>query len=137
MRTARIGIIVLLAFVMAGCATFQEKWNGLSDQERARVIVGGVQKQLADLFAAGKAYVAANPDKAEQWKAKVVPAFDTANKAVAAYIVIIGQGQATPETAIKALFPLIKAVTDLLKGLGVDLSETYASIAIKANGGAE
>ena len=120
MKTARIGIIVLLAFVMTGCATFQEKWNGLSDQERARVIVGGVQKQLTDLFAAGKAYVAANPDKQDDWKNKVVPAFDTANKAVATYIVMIGQGQATSEGAVKTLFPLLKSVIALMGAMGLD-----------------
>ena len=120
MKTARIGIIVLLAFVMTGCATFQEKWNGLSDQERARVIVGGVQKQLTDLFAAGKAYVAANPDKKDEWQAKVVPAFDTANKAVATYIVMIGQGQATSEGAVKTLFPLLKSVIALMGAMGLD-----------------
>jgi len=116
-----IVIGICLLFVLASCATFQDKWNGLQQNEKARVIVGGVQKELNDLFDIGKAYVDANPDKKEMWKGQVVPAFDTANKTIAAYIVFIGKGEATPEGAVNTLFPLLKSVVNLLASMGLDM----------------
>jgi len=116
-----IVIGICLLFVLASCATFQEKWNALGRNERARVIVAGVQTELESLFDAGKAYVTANPDKQEMWKKQVIPAFDTANKSIAAYIVFIGKGEATPEGAVNTLFPLLKSVVNLLASMGLDM----------------
>ncbi len=121
MLPKKLVVVLCIMFLLAGCATFQEKWNALERNEKARVIVAGVQTELESLFDAGKAYVDANPDKKDMWKKQVVPAFDTANKTIAAYIVFIGKGEATPEGAVNTLFPLLKSIVNLLAAMGLDV----------------
>jgi ABC-type Fe3+-hydroxamate transport system substrate-binding protein len=108
--------------LLAGCATMtnlQTSWNKLTPNDKARVVVGGFQDQLNNLFDIGKVYVLANPDKAEQWKTKVIPAFDTANKSLRTYIIMVGMGTATPEMVFKEIPAMITSITDLLKVMGV------------------
>jgi hypothetical protein len=87
--------------------------------DKARIVVGGFQDQLNTLFDVGKSYVASHPDKVIEWKTKVIPAFDTANKSLRGYIVAIGMGTATPEAIFKEIPPLIISVVGLMQAMGV------------------
>ena len=123
-----ISVLFVLVVFMAGCASFgaymadlQSKWNKLTPNEKALIVVGGFQDQLSTLFATGKSYVAANPAKTEEWKTSVVPAFDTANRALKNYIILIGQGKCTPELVFKEIPPLVQSVITLLQAMGVKI----------------
>jgi uncharacterized protein YceK len=114
--------IVVIIMALVGCASvanLQTAWNKLTPNDKARIVVGGFQDQLNTLFDVGKSYVASHPDKAIEWKTKVIPAFDTANKSLRGYIVTIGMGTATPEAIFKEIPPLIVAVVGLMQAMGV------------------
>jgi hypothetical protein len=118
----KICIIAAVIMVLAGCASvadLQTAWNKLTPNDKARIVVGGFQDQLNNLFDIGKGYVASHPEKATEWKTKVIPAFDTANKGLRGYIVAIGMGTATPEAIFKEIPPLIVSVVTLLQTMGV------------------
>jgi ABC-type Fe3+-hydroxamate transport system substrate-binding protein len=118
----KICMIAVLIMALVGCATvanLQTAWNKLTPNDKARIVVGGFQDQLNNLFALGKSYVASHPEKATEWKTKVIPAFDTANKSLRGYIVAIGMGTATPEAVFKEIPPLIVSVVTLLQAMGV------------------
>lgn len=124
MKQKRTILVVLMIFFLMSCttiATLQQQWNKLTPNEKARIVVGGFQDQLNTLFDIGKAYVDKNPDKLPVWKSQVVPAFDTANKALKGYIILIGAGTATPEMLYKEIPPVIKSVISLLTNMGVKL----------------
>jgi hypothetical protein len=117
-----ICIIITLIVALVGCASvanLQTAWNKLTPNDKARIVVGGFQDQLNNLFDIGKSYVASHPDKVTEWKTKVIPAFDMANKSLRGYIVAIGMGTATPEAIFKEIPPLIVSVVTLLQAMGV------------------
>jgi len=109
--------VVTLLMGCASMANLQEAWNKLTPDGKARIIASGFQTQLDTLFDTGKAYVTANPDKQAVWKAQVVPAFDTCNKALRVYMV----GNATPEKIYSEMPPLLESVVKSLKAMGVQL----------------
>jgi len=71
-------VMVLMMSLMA-CATTQEKWNKLTPDEKARIIIGDIQAQLDGAFDSAKLQIGHKPE----WKTKVVPTFDVANKVLA------------------------------------------------------
>lgn len=109
--------VVTLLMGCASMANLQEAWNKLTPDGKARIIASGFQTQLDTLFDTGKAYVTANPDKQAVWKAQVVPAFDTCNKALRVYMI----GNTTPEEVYNAIPPLLESVVKSLKAMGVSL----------------
>ena len=119
MRTKHIAIIVVTLLILASCgATVQQQWNKLTPDERGRIVLSGVQEQLRIMWDSGQAYVRSNPQYAEEWTRKIVPAFSTANQAVIMYIGMVSGGTMTAETVLTKIEPLIKAISDLLKGIG-------------------
>jgi hypothetical protein len=109
---------MVLALVVA-CAGLQEKWNKLTPNEQARVIVGGFQKTMSSLFDTGKAYVAANPSKQVIWKTKAVPAFDAANQAIFLGIQMCIEGKGIPSKMYDSIGPAMKAIDDILLLMGI------------------
>lgn len=127
MRTIRdlrviLSVLVVLA-VLSGCAGMQDKWNKLTPNEKARIIVNGFQNSVESLFDTGKAYVTANPSKQEMWRTKAIPAFDAANKSIIVAINLCAAGGATPEVIYKSIGPAIDAIVAILKAIGVDESK--------------
>ena len=120
MRRSRqfIVIFMMLALVMA-CASLQEKWNKLTPNEQARVIVNGFQKTLSSLFDTGKAYVTANPSKQVIWKTKAIPAFDAANQAIFLGIQACIEGKGLPSKMYDSIGPAMKAIDDILLLMGI------------------
>lgn len=117
--------VVTLLMGCASMANLQEAWNKLSPNNKARIVVGGFQDQLNTLFDLGKAYVTAHPDKLPMWKGQIIPAFDTANKMLRGYILLLGSidgGMVTPEQLYKEIPPIILSITKLLTSMGVKIS---------------
>jgi len=96
----RVLIPLLLIVFLSGCAFFQtvqEKWDKMTPDEQARVVLAGLQKQLGTKFDEAKILVDANPSYKPVWKSKVVPAFDKANKTLAKIQGLAMQGSITPD----------------------------------------
>jgi hypothetical protein len=124
-RYPRISIILLL-ILLAGCASVQEKWDALTPNEQARVIVNGFQKTLSSLFDTGKAYVNLHPDKQALWKDKAIPAFDAANQAIFVGIQACIEGKGIPAKMYDSIGPMMKAVKDVLLLIGVSETQIKA-----------
>lgn len=115
MRRVRISVLmVLVLIVLAACAGQQ-----LTKDQEARIALNAAQQNLATLFDTGKAYATANPTFQANWKAKVVPAFDVANKAVASALELAKKGQYTPADVQAKVMPLVNSVIALLGQYGV------------------
>ncbi len=118
MRKLRFIFILLLVLVLVSCAELQKKWNALTPDEKARVIINDLQDQLTDAFDTGKAYVVANPKYQDRWKNEIVPAFDLANKSLAS-VVKMGQSQTlTPALVYKEVQGAVTNVMSLLIEIG-------------------
>lgn len=120
MQRIKFSTAILLAFVLlAGCgATIQEQWSKLTPDERGRIVLSGVQDQLKIMWDSGQAYVKANPQYSEEWTKKIVPAFSTANQSVTLYVGMVSGGTMTAEAVMLKVEPLIKALSEMLKGIG-------------------
>ena len=121
--------VVLLFGGFTGCGTTTpstptitaQQWSTLTPDQQSRILVDQFQTQLGNYFDQGKAYVGTDPAKLVIWKTKVIPAFDVANKALAGFDLLVGQGKATPD-AIQAKLPgLVQAVLSELTALGVTI----------------
>lgn len=112
--------IPLILFLVACCGTVKESWDNMSNNEKAVIIVSGLQTQLDGLFTIGKDYVNSHPDKQEIWKTKIIPAFDTANKTLLSCATLIGKENLSAEEIAETMIPLIKSIAELLKSMGVD-----------------
>lgn len=114
--------LVLLACV--SCAGLQEKWKGATEDERARILLGTFQQTLDMALDGGIIYVNAHPEKRPEWKAKVLPMFDTTNKMIRDFMVT-GAAGGKPLTVMSvtmALAARIGEIQAILIGWGVKLS---------------
>ncbi len=127
MRTAKVSLALFVVLTLMACASIvdlQAKWNKLSEPEKTRIILGGFQDQLDNLFQAGKAHVVVNPSQQVVWKQKVIPAFDTANKTLRGLTILassIDAGNVTPQKVYETIPPLIQSVVKLMLAMGVKL----------------
>jgi hypothetical protein len=111
-------IFMLTFLIFIGCAGIQEKWNALTPDEKARVVLNDLQSQLNTLFDTGKAYITANPQYQNKWKTQIVPAFDVANKSLASAMTLAKSGQLTPDQVYAQVQPVINSVINLLVSIG-------------------
>ena len=79
-RTQVLVFSIILCFLLAGCATLQQKWGQATEDERARLVLFGFQKSLKTTLLTGIDYVAIHPEKKADWKSKIIPMFDACNK---------------------------------------------------------
>lgn len=79
MRRKIIPIIISL-FLLAALADCSSQ---IKKEDEARAMVASFQTSLGLAFDGAKAYVTAHPEKQLEWKTKVVPMFDLANKILA------------------------------------------------------
>ena len=79
-------LIILPILFLTGCALFQDPsdqyWQNLTPDQKARVIIGGLQSKLGIAFDNAKLYVDLHPSLRDDWQKKVIPLFDIANKAI-------------------------------------------------------
>jgi len=118
MRKLRMIFVLVILLGNIACAGLQAKWNALTPDEKARIVVNDLQDQLANAFDTGKAYVSANPQFQAEWRDKIVPAFDVANKALASVIAIGKTKSITPEFVYKEVQGLVTNVLNLLVKIG-------------------
>jgi hypothetical protein len=101
MRKARLLIIpILLACMLISCAALQnvqDKWNLLTPEQKAQIVISDLQGQLDNAFTQSKVMVMAKPELVDKWKTQIVPAFDVANKALASVIAVGKTKPLTPE----------------------------------------
>jgi hypothetical protein len=110
----RFLVIASLVFLI-GCAGLKTGWDSLSKEEKARVVLNGAQDQLTAWFELGQNFVVANPKYIDEWKEKIVPGFDVANKAIR--LAILQQYDISKVYA--EVLPLVSTVIDALKAWGI------------------
>jgi hypothetical protein len=100
MRKLQVVFVSLVLLVaLASCAGIQEKWNQLTPDEQARVILNGLQEQLNIAFDQAKIQIGNKPE----WKTKVVPAFKIANEALAKVYALAKTQSITPSSVLTAV----------------------------------
>lgn len=118
----RLLVMPIILMLLVGCVTMsnlQAKWNSLTQDQKARIVINDLQGQLTNLFDQGKLYVTANPTKQTEWKTKVIPAFDVANKALGDVIALGRTQLLTPDLIYARVQPRVNEVLTLLVKLGV------------------
>jgi hypothetical protein len=124
----------------AGQPTFQDQWNALTPDQKARVTLNGIQTQLNQQFDTAKAFVTANPQYKDAWQKEVVPMFDKANKAVKAMIETAMVSSLTPDQVYLKIQPMINELALKLISMGmqkgglIDGSSTIGSYAGRRTG---
>ena len=121
MRVVKTSLALFIVLTLVSCASvidLQARWNKLSEPEKTRIILGGFQDQLDNLFEVGKAHVKANPNQQVVWKSKVIPAFDTANRTLRAFMTMASP---SPEQVYKDMPVLIQSIVKLMLAMGVKL----------------
>ena len=88
---------VILMFMIMGCVGLQQKWEQLTPDEKARVILADMQGQLKNMFEVGKAYVESNPDKRGLWQKNGLPAIEAANMAIGKLLAAGATEKLTPD----------------------------------------
>lgn len=118
MQKLRILSVLLVFLLAASCAGLQEKWNALTPDQKARIIINDLQEQLTTAFDQGKAYVTAKPQYQAKWKSEIIPAFDVANKALADAIALGKAKPLTPAIVYEKVGNTVNNVLDLLIKIG-------------------
>jgi hypothetical protein len=117
-KIQRIVVLILALFLVASCAMLKPKWDNLTSDEKARVILDGMQEQLNGLWNTANAYVAANPQYQDMWKVNGIPAFDAANKAIRSTVEIAMVEKITPNIVYDRVQPAINSVIGFLVSVG-------------------
>lgn len=117
-RQIKLLLVMVVFLSLVACAGVQEKWNALTPDEKARVVVNDIQAQLNTLFDTGKAYVMANPKYQDKWKKEIIPAFDLANKTLASANILAKAGKITPDQVYGQVQPVLNSVIALLVSIG-------------------
>jgi len=107
MRKFSSVLLVACLLLLAACAGVQEKWDKLTPDEQARVVINNLQGQLENAFVSAKTQIGTKPE----WKTKAVPAFDLANKTLAR---VIEAGKTTPLTPAFVYAQVQGLVNDVL-----------------------
>lgn len=116
MLRKKILLIFMLVFLV-GCAGLQDRWDKLTPDEQARIVLNGLQDQVDLWLSAGIAYVDANPTYRPEWKAKVVPLFDLANQAVKDALIY----KKSPSDIYATVSPTVNKAVVALKAWGVSI----------------
>lgn len=119
-KLASLFLVALVIVSLTGCVTakLQEQWNTRTPDEQARIVMGGMQKQLGDLFDQGKLWVDTHPTYRPTWQTQVIPAFDAANTALGASARSMTSGTLKTEDLYRNVQPLIAKVVALLVQAG-------------------
>lgn len=118
-------VLLLIAVFLVGCSTLQKKWDSATEDERARIIISQFQRTLRTSFDLGKAYVSANPKYQDEWKGKLIPSFDAANKILGDFIARGQRGEKLTVVQITGILAgRIKEITDTLTAWGLKLTFT-------------
>jgi len=107
-------LILVLAISLNSCSGIQDKWNKLTPDEKARIVIGDIQDQLNNVFDTAKAQIGHKPE----WREKVIPAFDLANKALGDVIILGMMKPLTPAMVYEKVQNQVNNVLNLCIQLG-------------------
>jgi len=128
-RTQVFVISIILCFLLAGCATLQQKWGQATEDERARLVLFGLQKSLKTTLQVGIDYVAIHPEKKADWQKKIIPMFDATNKILLDLEVKGASGQGLTVIGVSlAVVGRIAEIEAILTGWGVKLTDTSGRV---------
>ncbi len=123
-RSLFLVMVLWMMFVLSGCASLQAKYDKATDDEKARIWVSQGQKSLTTLFVSGQLAAEKDAKFKVEWKAKVLPSIDAANKVIGD---IIAKGKAgekfTPLQVTVLIMGRIKEIADALSAWGIKVSE--------------
>lgn len=127
--TQVIVISIILCFLLAGCATLQQGWNKATEDEKARLVLFGLQKSVKASLQAGIAYINLHPEKKVEWKAKIIPMFDAVNKILLDLEIRGASGQSLTIVGVSlAVVGRIAEIEAILTGWGVRLTYTSEKV---------
>ena len=122
MRRVQITFICLLLMVFClGCTGIQEKWDLLTPDEKARVVIGDIQDQLDIMFDQAKIYFDAHPEHESVWVNDIVPAFKVANETIADVMALAQAEEITPQLVYSRISPFIAKIVNLVAKYGLIL----------------
>lgn len=108
-------MLILLLVLFVGCSSLQAKWDNLTPDQQASIVLNGLEDQLNLWFDAGKSYVTANPNHQVEWQTKVIPLFDLANQAIKDAVIY----KKSPADIYATVSPTITKAITALKAWGV------------------
>lgn len=117
-----IVFLIILCFLLAGCATLQQKWSQATEDEKARLVLFGLQKSVKASLQTGISYITFHPEKKVELQIKVIPMFDAVNK-ILLYLEIKGaSGQRLTVIGVSlAVVGRIAEIEAILTGWGVKI----------------
>ncbi len=132
-KNLKLLFLVPVIFALAGCSLFtpppaDQFWNNLNPDQKARIIIDGLQTKLGILFDNGKTYIVVHPQYQQDWQKKIVPAFDLANKAIKDQITLGKAGALNPDNVYLSLQPLVNQVVLYLVQIGAVSSVQKAEV---------
>jgi len=118
-------LMLIIAFALSGCAYFQtvqKKWNTMTPDEQARVVIAGLQEQLDTKFDEAKLFITGKPELQEFWKKNLVPAFDTCNRSLLKMKDLAQAGKMAPDQVYITFKPKLDQLILYLVKLGMKWS---------------
>lgn len=112
-------LTVALMLFLVSCANVQEKWNTLTPDEQARIVVDGIRVQLDTTFSQGKDYIAANPQYKDVWVKSILPGFETAYAVLYNTALLASSGNISPAEVYARVQPSVDSVIGLLVQIGM------------------
>lgn len=125
MKVAKVLTVFLVVMALISCSSIQQikqNWQDIKADEKARIICEFIQSELEITFDTAKNYVVMHPQFQADWKAKVVPAFDVANKTLASYMILAKANKVTFIDVGKGMVPMLQPILAALGAWGVDIS---------------
>ncbi len=117
-------VLMWVMFILSGCATLQAKYDKATPDEQARIWVSQGQKSLATLSVSGQLAAEKDAKFKVEWKAKVLPSIDAANKVIGDIIAKGKSGEKfTPLQVTVLIMGRIKEIADALNAWGIKVSE--------------
>lgn len=118
MKKLKIGPILLVLLFLISCTSFQEKWNKLTPDEQARIVIKGFQRQVTNLLVSTEAYVKANPKYSDTWKNKILPSAELVKKSLDTLVDLKMTPKLTPDLVYQRVQPLINDLILLIGQIG-------------------
>ena len=115
-------LLIVILWSMVGCATLKDQWGKATEDERARLVLFGLQKSLKTTLQTGIDYVAIHPEKKADWQKKIIPMFDATNKILLDLEVKGASGQGLTVIGVSlAVVGRIAEIEAILTGWGIKI----------------
>ncbi len=101
-KVKSVSTIFLMLILLAGCATFQQKWDKATPIEKSRITISQFQGTLKATLDAGGLYVDKNPQYRQQWKDKGLTTATVINKLLDQFIIDLDAGKPISFTTISS-----------------------------------